>query len=246
MSAFTPKLNRTIPGQMTDAELLRLAELAHGVPPGGVIVEIGPLYGLSTWHLAQHCDPSVTVFCIDPWQRERWIIEAVEEAQGAPPFSRAEFERYTADCRNIVMLQGYSPQVAAGWQLPIDLFVDDAVHENPTLGQSLAFWSSRLKPGGVASGHDCCDQWPDVRREATALAASWPGAELVVVDSLWSVMRPLPTVVQPRAARPSASQAKPVAKLATKPAGKTVQPPAKPTKPSVKRPAVAASRRKPR
>ena len=69
-----------------------------------MIVEVGSLYGLCSWHLAKHCAPSVTLFCIDPWERRPWIIEQVEEPQKAPPFSRAAFEEYTADCDNIVGL----------------------------------------------------------------------------------------------------------------------------------------------
>lgn len=62
------RLNRAIPGQMTDGELRRLIDLARAVPPGGVIVEVGSLYGLSAWHMAKHCSPGTRVFCIDPWK----------------------------------------------------------------------------------------------------------------------------------------------------------------------------------
>jgi hypothetical protein len=40
-------LNLSIPGQMTETELNRLIALASRVPPGGIIVEVGCLYGLS-------------------------------------------------------------------------------------------------------------------------------------------------------------------------------------------------------
>ena len=183
-------LNLTIPGQMTEAELHGLMELARRVPPGGVIVEVGSLYGLSSWHISKACHPGVTVFCIDPWERANWIINLVEKPQNAPPFSRAAFEQFTRDCGNIVMIQGYSPKVARGWSLPVDLYVEDAVHRNPVLGQNISFWSDRIKPGGTVAGHDYCAAWPDVATEADALAARW-SSRVELVDTLWSVRRPI-------------------------------------------------------
>jgi Methyltransferase domain len=182
-------VNRSIPGQMTDSELLRLCELARAVPPDGVIVEVGSLYGLSSWHLAKNCAPGVTIFCIDPWKREPWIINLVEIPQKAPPFDRAAFEKYTADCDNIVMVQGYSPHVAKGWKLPIDLYVEDAMHINPILAANINFWSARVRPGGVVSGHDYCAEWPDVKREADAVAQR-EGSRVELVDTYWSVRKP--------------------------------------------------------
>jgi hypothetical protein len=182
-------LNRSIPGQMSAAELHQIIELAQAVPENGVIVEVGSLYGLCSWHLAKHCAPSVTLFCIDPWERRPWIIEQVEEPQKAPPFSRAAFEEYTADCDNIVAVQGYSPQVARGWHLPIDLYVEDAVHTNPTLAVNIKFWSSRVKPSGIVSGHDYTLIWPDVIQEVNTLAKKWT-SRVTLTDTFWSFPRP--------------------------------------------------------
>ena len=47
-------------------------ELARRVPPGGIIVEAGSLYGLASWHISKACHPGVTVFCIAPWERANW------------------------------------------------------------------------------------------------------------------------------------------------------------------------------
>jgi hypothetical protein len=181
-------LNRSIPGQMSDAELIRLIELASSVPKNGVIVEVGCLYGLSSWHIAQHCQPGVTLFCIDPWQRERWIVKAVERPQRAPRFGRGAFEKYTAECNNIVMIQGYSPDIVKGWHLPIDLYIEDAVHTNPELAKNIAFWSRLVKSGGVVCGHDYVLQWPDVMTQADALAIKFRST-LEVVETLWSVVK---------------------------------------------------------
>jgi hypothetical protein len=131
----------------------------------------------------------VTVFCIDPWQRAKWIVRQVERPQSAPPFGREAFESFTADCKNLVMLQGHSPNVVQGWNLPVDLYFEDAVHTDPTLQRNIAFWTSRLKPGGIACGHDYCPRYPDVVSAADTLARTF-GKALEIVDTLWSVTKP--------------------------------------------------------
>ncbi len=180
------RLNRNIPGQMTDAELLQIMEIAKCVPEDGIIVEVGALYGLSTWHLSTACAPGVTIFSIDPWKREDWIVENVEKKQNAPRFSFDEFRTYTKDCKNVVPITGYSPEIARGWQLKIDCYFDDAVHWNPPLKQNLSFWRKFVKSGGVICGHDYTPIWPDVVKEAKAIAER-EEAELKVIDKLWAV-----------------------------------------------------------
>jgi len=34
--------------------------------------------------------------------------------------------------------------------------MEGAMHANPVLGQNIAFWTNRIKPGGIAAGHDHC------------------------------------------------------------------------------------------
>src|SRR6476646_5320854 len=116
-------IDLTIPGQMTEGELRGIEELARRVPSGGCIVETGSLYGLSSYTWATSVGPSVTVYCIDPWVRERWIVEFVEkQVPDCPSFSFEAFQHYTKSCANIVPIRGYSPQDVKGWGIPVDLF----------------------------------------------------------------------------------------------------------------------------
>lgn len=62
-------INRKIPGQLREEEQFSIALLAKLVPTNGKIVEVGSLLGRSSWLWAQNADPSVTVFCIDPWKK---------------------------------------------------------------------------------------------------------------------------------------------------------------------------------
>ncbi|MGY2052152.1 class I SAM-dependent methyltransferase [Methylobacterium sp. JK268] len=183
------KLNPTIPGQMERAELEALCALAQEVPDHGIIVEVGSLCGLSAWHWSHNAKETVQVFCIDPWERQPWIVNLVEKPFGIGEFGKHIFDKHTADCKNVIGIRGYSPDVFARWTLPIRIFFDDAVHENPILRQNIDFWSQFVVPGGYVCGHDYTPQWPDVMKEAESLAARWNG-ELQVVGTFWWVKRP--------------------------------------------------------
>jgi hypothetical protein len=180
-------LNVSIPGQMKEEELKRLARLARTVPPNGCIVEVGSLFGLSSWTLAKNAHPSVTVYCIDPWVHEPWM-RPIEESAGYT-LSLETFRTNVSDVPNIMPLRGYSPRDFAGWQRQIDLIFEDSVHTNPALHQNLTFWTPFVRPGGVICGHDYCDEFPDVKAEVDGLAADL-GTRVQVVETLWSLRAP--------------------------------------------------------
>jgi Methyltransferase domain len=73
------------------------------------------------------------------------------------------------------------------WTDPIDLYYEDAVHVDPILAQNLAFWTGRLKLGGIICGDDYRPRFPDVRRGAGALAERC-GRELIRVDFFWCLL----------------------------------------------------------
>ncbi len=177
-------LNLSIPGQISAEELERLARLARTVPPNGCIVEIGSLFGLSSWTLAKNAHPSVTVYCIDPWVHEPWMLP-IEESAGQT-LSLETFRTYVSDVPNIIPLRGYSPMDFAGWQRRIDLLFEDSVHANPVLRQNLTFWTPFVRPGGIISGHDYCDEFPDVKAEADGLGAAMRKT-VEVTGAVWSI-----------------------------------------------------------
>ncbi len=181
------RINTCIPGQMTEEELGCIARLAATVQENGRIMELGSLFGLSSWTWAQNASMSVTVYCVDPWQRAPWI--EVMEHKFNVVYGLETFQRHTADCPNIVALPGYSPMDMADWNLPIDVYFDDSVHTNPTFRQNLRFWLRHVKPGGILCGHDYGPAFPDIVAEVQELAEEL-GAALEVVGSLWVMHLP--------------------------------------------------------
>ena len=180
-------INLSITGQMEPAELDRLARLARSVPPNGCIVEVGSLFGLSSWTLAKNAPPSVTVYCIDPWMSETWMSPLEEQAGQVLSFE--SFRNNVAGISNIIPLPGYSPRDFVGWQRTVDLVFEDSVHTNPLLHENLSFWARLVRAGGVICGHDYCDQFPDVMAEVDRLAAHF-GIRVEVTGTLWSMRVP--------------------------------------------------------
>jgi hypothetical protein len=183
-------IDLTIPGQMTEGELRGVEHLAQKVPAKGVIVEVGSLFGLSsyTWSTSSH--PSVSVYCIDPWTREPWVVDLVEKKiPDCPEFSIDAFKHFTRDAKSIIPIQGRSPDDVRDWDRPVDLFFDDAMHTNPTFRKNLKFWLPKMRPGGIMCGHDYCDEWPDVRAEVDRLAEEL-GVAVHTRQWLWWIVLP--------------------------------------------------------
>ncbi|WP_254070717.1 class I SAM-dependent methyltransferase [Acidisphaera sp. L21] len=178
---------------MRDNEAEAIELVASLVPRHGVIAEIGSLLGRSSWIWAKSADPSVTVHCFDPWEQSgaggNFGKLAHEHGQR---FNNAQFLANTADCENIRAHQGYSPNDFLDWTVPVDLFFEDAVHADPVLSRNLEFWSSHLKPDGIACGHDYISRFPDVCRGANQLARRL-GRSLRLIGSFWLL---LPDVVE--------------------------------------------------
>ena len=181
--------NFDIPGKTGLSDLQYLARLAQSVPENGVIVEVGPLYGRSTWTLARAAHPSVTVYAIDLWETAPWI-EKMRKEERCKPFSVESFKYYTRDCPNIIAMKGPSPDVADGWELPVDAYFEDANHGNPELGRNLDFWTPFIKPGGILCGHDYSIRFPDVGREVMKIEEAWGGCKAEIIDTLWALRRP--------------------------------------------------------
>jgi hypothetical protein len=179
------RINEDIPGQMSARELKAIAAVAKSAPERGKIVEIGSLFGRSSWTWAKNAHPSVTIYCIDPWQKNAGVRPLEEKHQVR--YGLPAFEKFTAGCSNIVAKQGYSPRDFLTWSEEIDVFFDDAVHQDPVFSENLVFWRRFLKPSGIVCGHDYRPAFPDIVAGVNKLAAS-TGRDLVVVESFWCLL----------------------------------------------------------
>ncbi|MEJ2693551.1 MAG: class I SAM-dependent methyltransferase [Candidatus Thiodiazotropha sp.] len=177
--------NLDIPGQVSEFELRAIEVVASLLPKNAHIVEVGSLFGRSSWAWAKSSAPSVTVHCIDPWRDNKGV--RAMEAQYGVKYGIDAFKQFTSDCVNIETHPGYSPRDFKEWATPIDLYFEDAVHVDPVLSQNIEFWSSKLKPAGILCGDDYRPRFPDVRAAAERMAKRF-GRRLHVVDFFWCLL----------------------------------------------------------
>ena len=108
---------------------------------------------------AKSVDPSVTVYCIDPWpgSPSKQLVPGLFDA------GLEDFREYVRDCPNIVPIQGYSPRMPWPSKRLVDLAFIDGNHSSPHVDNDIAFWSEKLQPTGILSGHDFNpERHPDV------------------------------------------------------------------------------------
>jgi predicted O-methyltransferase YrrM len=153
--------NKEIPGQISTADLKALEFLAQTVPKYGIIIELGSLFGKSSWCLAKSCDPTVTVHCVDNWQ---YIIHSKQKNLNGKEITKELHIEYTNDCHNIVrhktQIQNFTKQWSGG---RVDLIFIDAIHElKNDFKNCLREWKNRsLKSHGIISGHDYNGEFPE-------------------------------------------------------------------------------------
>jgi predicted O-methyltransferase YrrM len=153
--------NKEIPGQISTADLKALEFLAQTVPKYGIIIELGSLFGKSSWCLAKSCDPTVTVHCVDNWQ---YIIHSKQKNLNGKEITKELHIKYTNDCHNIVrhktQIQNFTKQWSGG---RVDLIFIDAIHElKNDFKNCLREWKNRsLKSHGIISGHDYNGEFPE-------------------------------------------------------------------------------------
>lgn len=140
--------NLDIPGHMTEIELQEIERLAAQVPANGLIVEVGCLYGRSTYAWASSCDHSVKVLVIDTFYDGEAQIK--------------EFNNNTLGMNNIEIICGYAPDQCAYPGYEIDLLFIDASHDNPNDLAIIEYFLPFMKKGGILSGHDYHETFPDV------------------------------------------------------------------------------------
>lgn len=174
---MTP-LQNTISGWMTNNELEAINELAKTAQPNGVIVEVGSWIGRSATMWAQSADPTVTIYCFDPFNQ--W----------------EEFKKNTNKFSNIIPVRGMVP-VDTAYTDPrqIDVFFLDASHYNPSDWEIIKHFLPFIKPGGIVAGHDYTVyrkdkiKYPDVNLNVHRLEENFK-RKASMVDTLWSLKMP--------------------------------------------------------
>lgn len=174
-----------IPGQVSETQLKAIASIAAALAPGSTVVEVGSLYGRSSWAWSQNAPAGSRIVCVDPWDGNSGL-GATEDRLGIS-FGIEQFKVFTEGCENIETLKGYSPEVAAGWKDAVSVYYEDSVHQNPVLHRNMTFWSQFVPQQGIVCGDDYRPRFPDVINEVARLARERK-SELIVLEFFWCLL----------------------------------------------------------
>jgi MMP 1-O-methyltransferase len=157
------QFSAAIPGWTRGSEAETLAQIAHGLPEGAVIVEIGAFFGAGTVLLAgaRKLCGSGRVHCVDPFDASGDAFsapnyQAIVAAHGGAPI-REQFEttiRRAGLSDWIDIRQGRAEEVAARWAQPIDLLFLDGDQSRAGARAAYTAWIPWLKAGGVIAVHN--------------------------------------------------------------------------------------------
>lgn len=184
--------NSTIKGWMGERELKILAQWADKVPAKGNIVEIGSMFGRSTVALATAADLSVNIYCGDRFSD----VYSHEHNGDDPDWPNSghqynmweEFQKNTSGFNNIIPMRGEMPIASTYSGDPIDLFFLDASHSNPSDWDIIKYFAPFFKVGGMITGHDHFDMFPDVIENAKRLSKIYQSPVVLYENSiLWSI-----------------------------------------------------------
>ena len=192
--------NARYPAMMNERDVDALIHLAAQLPDGAIAVEAGSRFGGSAKILMDNASHIKRLYCLDPdWAdpNSPWIhtdpaitddwrrLWKLDGYRTCFEYAAALLRDYT----NVRLLPLASPYEVRWWQEPIDFLFEDSQHANPQMNDNLNFWLPLVKHGGIIAGHDYTPNWPDVIKEADALAARL-GVQLHKQSSIWWVVKP--------------------------------------------------------
>jgi predicted O-methyltransferase YrrM len=157
-----------IPGWFSGTHQIETIRLLHIYNnPDCIGVEVGCLHGRSSYAISVAINKG-KLYSIDLWDnRETYdstysdedIVKYKLPHKGLRN-SLEFFLENTKDRKNIIPIQGGSPEIVQDWTMPIDFIFLDASHKNPNDRDNIDFWLPKIKPGGMFLGHD----WYEDRR----------------------------------------------------------------------------------
>ena len=139
---------------LTRNELALLKEIAAGLPPNPLVVNIGAGHGTATLGVLE-VRPDALIFSIDT-------------TAGEDPINTGEHLRLQEAglhlTGSVIRIWGASQIVGKRWRSPADLVIVDGDHSAEGIGGDIAVWRPQIAKGGVLLFHDYGrGHWPAVK-----------------------------------------------------------------------------------
>jgi hypothetical protein len=185
----------SIVGWFTEGQLQVLESIAKTVPENGVVVEIGSLYGRSTVCWAMTCPLSATIYAIDLFNEEytdtsSFSNEEIQLHNYPKPNvvyrQRELFDENTKKYKNINKIVGCSPYEIDYPGNNIDILFLDAFHTNPSDWNNIKYFLPYVKIGGLISGHDYSNDFPDILENVKRLEELFE-IDAIIESQIWQI-----------------------------------------------------------
>lgn len=168
----------TIPGWMSEGELLWLAEHAKECK---TIVEFGSFHGRSTRALGDNCIDG-RVWAVDPWNGEYKSVEG----DVALTVNTFVYPQFCENLRDLIISGRVVPHRGFSWsfRLPyqVDMVFIDGDHRYETVLKDIDKALELVKDGGLICGHDY--NWTTVEQAVHERFLS-----VEVFETIWSTQK---------------------------------------------------------
>ena len=158
-----------------------LLELISQLPSDIIMAEIGCYSGQST-ELFLKSNKVKTLYAIDIWEdtlnlfKSKWSDHSFSEVEEA-------FDKRLKDFKNVVKLKMTMKKAKDSLPL-LDFVYIDGNHNYEFVKEDIKISLSKLKPGGIISGHDHCKESPGVIKAVNEIFGK---PDKVFSDASWIV-----------------------------------------------------------
>jgi len=171
------------PRTMTLTGLQFLGALAQQ-KKSGVYLEVGPLFGSSTNMIHKNRVGDAPIHTIDTFEPALWVKKRL-----GVDLSRELFDKFTSNIDNLVVHEGYAPDVVKkSWKESIGFYFDDATHGDPGWSNNFNFFGQFFDEKAIICGDDFASGWPDIVRNVYTYVDQWE-VKLYVMGRVWAMAR---------------------------------------------------------
>jgi predicted O-methyltransferase YrrM len=152
--------------------------LVSQVPTGGTVLELGAWLGRSSAYLADkvaEADRGITCIISDSWMGSP--NELNKNHKLATETDIYEIFKENMQGRNYRSVRGLSTETVEQFEdTSLDVVFIDLTHSYDAVKQDIELWYPKVKPGGILSGHDYCEEWPGVMK---AVDEKFPNCKVI-------------------------------------------------------------------
>lgn len=155
------KTYNQISGWFNNDEAHAYKFLVDSVPDNGVFVECGAWLGRSSSFLCDYANDRIKIFIVDTWKGSSNELNSFHKLATITDIYPIFLENMGT--RNFVPIRKDSIEACNQFEdNSCDVVFIDMEHTYEAVKRDIAAWKTKVKKGGILSGHDYTSNWPGV------------------------------------------------------------------------------------